>query len=176
MSIRPYTPQYTAVYPRVYGRITGMGGQVYGRILAVYGRMLGVYGRIPWVSGRILKVYGPIARPWHRVGERCACYTCAVTSLVQTPLPANMQKRVYVIEECCEETEKVDDQRKIQREEPQGCPRWTKRNSQEKPKTGCVCCRGCTHLCALCGELRDRPTSSARHECPHQSWCQKKWA
>ena len=46
-SIQPYTPKYTVVYLRVYGRIPGMGGQVYGRILAVYGRILGVYGRIP---------------------------------------------------------------------------------------------------------------------------------
>ena len=71
-----------------------MGGQVYGHILEVYGRILGVYGQIPWVYGRKHKVYGRIAMLWHQVGERYACYTCAVTSLVQTALPANMQKRV----------------------------------------------------------------------------------
>ena len=66
----------TAVYLRVYGRTPGMGGHVYGRILAVYGRILGVYGRIPWVYGRIHKVYGRIPRPWHWVGESYACYSC----------------------------------------------------------------------------------------------------
>ena len=94
MSIRPYTPQYTAVYPLSIRPYTRNGGQAYGRLLAVYGHILGVYGRIPWVYGRIHKVYGRIARPSHRVGERYACYTCAVTSPVETPLPSIMQKRV----------------------------------------------------------------------------------
>ena len=71
-----------------------MGGQVYRRILEVYGRMLAVYGQLPSAYGRKHKVYGRIAMLWHRVGERYACYTCAVTSPVQTALPANMQKRV----------------------------------------------------------------------------------
>ena len=69
MSIRPDTSEYMAVYIRVYGRIPGMHGQVYGRILAVY-------SRIPWVYGRIHKVHSHIPKPWHWVGERYACYTC----------------------------------------------------------------------------------------------------
>ena len=83
MSIRLYTPKDTAVYLRVYGRIPGIGRRVYffvgifnGRILAVYGRILAVYGRIRQVYGRVRKVYGRIATPWHRMGERYACYTC----------------------------------------------------------------------------------------------------
>ena len=87
MSIRPYTPQYTAVYPRVYGRIPGMGEQVSARMLAVYGDIQAVYGFIPWVYGDIHKVYGRSASPWQRVLERSACYTYALTSPVQDPLP-----------------------------------------------------------------------------------------
>ena len=119
MSIRPYTPQYTAVYPRVYGRIPGMGGQVYGRIHKEYGHILGVYGRIPWVYGRIHKEYGRIARPWHRVGERYACYTCAVTSLVQTPLPSNMQNVCRPLKNPAKKLKRLTIKKKIQPEEPQ---------------------------------------------------------
>ena len=91
MSIRPYTSEYTAVYSKWVGRYTA----VYSRYTAVYWEYMAVYRGYTAVYTRYTAVFQDHGTGWVR-----GMHATLANEMfqVQTPLPSNMQKRVYTMQ------------------------------------------------------------------------------